>query len=95
VTDDPGVVRKAVTAAAQRVDAARRGMVDAQREYTEACQDLADALAARAELPGRQRWACGTTAGYRRHTREGSIPCYPCVLATRWARQALDARRKV
>lgn len=87
MTDDPAVVRKTVSAAARRLVEAQRALEAAGLEHRAAHKELADALQARAALPGRQPWSCGTLAGYKRHRREKTQPCYACCAAVAMARR--------
>lgn len=68
--------------AAYLVNAAHAQLSHAQRA-------LSAALQARAEQPGRKPGECGTAAGYRRHQRSGTVPCFACIEGKSW-----DERRR-
>jgi hypothetical protein len=69
-----------LSTAAFLVDAAHAQLAHAQRA-------LYAALDARAKEPGRKHGECGTPAGYRRHQRSGTAPCFACMEGNNWAKR--------
>lgn len=47
----------------------------------------------RVKPPRSIEYGCGTPAGYKRHQREATKPCRPCIDAHSEYRRLLDARR--
>lgn len=72
---------------AAKVEIAAQRVNDTAQRAQQAKRELRRLLEERQRLSKHNPGVCGTPAGYRRHVKDATAPCYACLEAKCWEKR--------